>query len=375
MKCSVGDRVRFLNDVGGGKITRIIDKYTIAVMNEDGFEIPVLESEVILIDQEGDTSVFKRVPLEFEKNSSKENFSFQKCITVDTSIGESNNIKANRLDTQTLEIDFSKLDDTIPDPGGEQLSVLIAFVPVEQKRVVESDQELYLINDSPYRAFYTISLWETSNVKPLKAGFIHADTKELISLFKRNELNSHITMNVQMLFFKNINYLLQQPEYIDLRINPTRFCKQGSFTENDFFDEKALILSIADTKKEEMFKTLTDKAISESISQKDIEIKPDAKIAEPDLVEVDLHIHQLVDNYTSIQPSEILEIQMARFTTALETGIRSKSTRKMVFIHGLGNGRLKNEVLRKLSSDYPKLRYQDASFKEYGFGATLVFLK
>jgi hypothetical protein len=48
MKFNIGDRVRFLNDVGGGKVVKYIDNETVAVLNQDDFEIPVLMSELIL---------------------------------------------------------------------------------------------------------------------------------------------------------------------------------------------------------------------------------------------------------------------------------------------------------------------------------------
>src|SRR5574344_617351 len=41
MECKVGDKVRFMDDIGGGIIARFIDKKTVAVRDEDGFEIPV----------------------------------------------------------------------------------------------------------------------------------------------------------------------------------------------------------------------------------------------------------------------------------------------------------------------------------------------
>ncbi|MDD4192198.1 MAG: hypothetical protein PHI28_12760, partial [Mangrovibacterium sp.] len=44
----LGDRVKFLNDVGGGVVTKIVGKNMVHVENEDGFEIPVLLSEIIL---------------------------------------------------------------------------------------------------------------------------------------------------------------------------------------------------------------------------------------------------------------------------------------------------------------------------------------
>lgn len=45
---------------------------------------------------------------------------------------------------------------------------------------------------------------------------------------------------------------------------------------------------------------------------------------------------------------------------------------KLVFIHGKGEGVLRKAVLDLLKKEWPKAELQDASFREYGFGATLV---
>ena len=51
MNFKIGDQVRFLNERGEGIITRIINKNTVGVTIEDGFEIPFDTSNlVILID-------------------------------------------------------------------------------------------------------------------------------------------------------------------------------------------------------------------------------------------------------------------------------------------------------------------------------------
>ncbi|MBN2261553.1 MAG: Smr/MutS family protein, partial [Prolixibacteraceae bacterium] len=49
--------------------------------------------------------------------------------------------------------------------------------------------------------------------------------------------------------------------------------------------------------------------------------------------------------------------------------------KRVVFIHGVGNGVLKQEIAKRLSSKYARFQFQDASFKEYGFGATMVILR
>ena len=70
----------------------------------------------------------------------------------------------------------------------------------------------------------------------------------------------------------------------------------------------------------------------------------------------------------------IIKAQLSRFNIALDGAIRN-NMKKIVFIHGVGNGKLKYEIQKCLKNEYPDLRYQDASFKEYGYGATMVLLR
>ena len=46
MQINIGDKVRFLNDIGGGIVTKIIDANTVMVLNdEDEFEIPSIKKK------------------------------------------------------------------------------------------------------------------------------------------------------------------------------------------------------------------------------------------------------------------------------------------------------------------------------------------
>lgn len=363
MKCRVGDRVRFLNDVGGGKVTRI-EKNTIFVLGVDGFEIPVQASEVIVVSQDTDSSVKQRLSLSADLQEDNNNME---------------SASSSRIADIPEEVDYSEINfcvdlDNEVDPEGELLGLFIGFVPINQDSRTESDQDIYVINDSPYRVFITISKWIDNLLNPIYAGFLYPDTKNHVTTIKKEDINSELTLNIQSIFFKNKAFTSQQPEYFDLRLNPTKFYRFGSFSANDFFDEDAMVFSIADTKKEEILKSLTDKAIDESIRQKDGKIKIEKKEVKPLIEEVDLHIEELVDNAKQLKPGEILNIQMARFKVSLEGAIIAK-TRKIVFIHGVGNGKLKHELRKELDKNYSKLRYQDASFREYGYGATMVFIR
>ena len=70
----------------------------------------------------------------------------------------------------------------------------------------------------------------------------------------------------------------------------------------------------------------------------------------------------------------MLTVQMDKFHQELAKAI-SSGVKKIVFIHGVGNGTLKNELRRELQRKYSKYTTQDASFREYGYGATMVILR
>ncbi len=71
----------------------------------------------------------------------------------------------------------------------------------------------------------------------------------------------------------------------------------------------------------------------------------------------------------------MLTIQLNHFRKNLEEAILDKNIKKVIFIHGVGNGTLKLELRRILAKEYSHYDYQDASFKEYGYGATMVILR
>ena len=47
-----GDKVRFLSEVGGGKVAGFQGKNIVLVEDEDGFEIPMPINEVVVVEQD-----------------------------------------------------------------------------------------------------------------------------------------------------------------------------------------------------------------------------------------------------------------------------------------------------------------------------------
>jgi hypothetical protein len=86
-------------------------------------------------------------------------------------------------------------------------------------------------------------------------------------------------------------------------------------------------------------------------------------------MEVDLHIEKLVKSTKRMDTYDILNTQISTARRMLEMAL-SKRIPAVVFIHGVGAGVLKTE-LTFLFKNYP-VRWEAASFRKYGLGATLV---
>ncbi|MFI2743941.1 Smr/MutS family protein [Zhouia sp. PK063] len=89
-------------------------------------------------------------------------------------------------------------------------------------------------------------------------------------------------------------------------------------------------------------------------------------------MEVDLHIHHLTASTKGMQNHDMLNLQLETAKRQLEFAIE-KRIQKVVFIHGVGEGVLKLE-LEYLFSRYSNVKFYDADFKKYGFGATEVYI-
>lgn len=93
-----------------------------------------------------------------------------------------------------------------------------------------------------------------------------------------------------------------------------------------------------------------------------------------EIVEVDLHAHEILETTKGMDAKAIKDYQLSVFTRTMDEHIREKG-RKIVFIHGKGEGVLRKAIIDTLKDKYKQCEYQDASFQQYGFGATMVIVK
>jgi hypothetical protein len=93
----------------------------------------------------------------------------------------------------------------------------------------------------------------------------------------------------------------------------------------------------------------------------------------PSRTVVDLHIEKLVDYPSDLSPAEILEIQLNEFEKYFELAVLHHLT-SIIFIHGIGEGKLRNEIHERLSLKSKVKSYVNQYHHLYGYGATEVFL-
>lgn len=88
-------------------------------------------------------------------------------------------------------------------------------------------------------------------------------------------------------------------------------------------------------------------------------------------LEVDLHIHQITRSNRYLNSSAMLQRQLAVVKSKLQYAIKHHIS-KVIFIHGVGQGVLKAEII-KLLQNYP-VEINDASYQKYGKGATEIYI-
>ncbi len=372
----IGDKVRFLSEVGGGVVTGFRGKDIVLVEDADGFDIPMPVRECVVIETDD-----YNIPTSASKAAKKRAEEQSAARTV---VATSKPASSASGSGQRVERPVEPRVSVYRQPemkGGDVLNVYLAFVPEDIKAVSTTPFEAYLVNDSNYCMYYTYLNAEGKSWTVRSHGLIEPNTKLLLEEFEKSELNDRERAAVQLVAFKdNRSFAMKPAVNVEIRIDTVKFYKLHTFRQTDFFDTPALMYDVVknDAPAKQVYVSAED--LQDALMQKktaDAPSKPQTVVkrgGKNEIIEVDLHIGELLDDMRGMSNSEILNYQLDKFREVMEQ-YKNKREQRIVFIHGKGDGVLRKALLDEMKRKYTACKTQDASFQEYGFGATMVTIK
>ncbi|MDE6334192.1 MAG: DUF2027 domain-containing protein [Muribaculaceae bacterium] len=363
MALKTGDTVRFLNSVGGGRVVRIEGQ--IAYVDEDGFETPALVRECVVV-ATGDS---------FYKSELRAKAAAKAEVAVQTPQPKF-----------VPPVSTPVLPPAKETPEGEKLDMVLGFVPADIKRLSETSFDTFIVNDSNYSMYVTVATRPNeSDVWTLRyAGFVEAQIQEFLFELTPEDLPDIDRIAVQALpVKKEAAYSLKPPVAFEQRLDATKFARLHCFGSNPYFDEKVLALEIMkdDTpvmpvkvNTAELQRAMAEKERDDRRSPRKVEKRSKSSRPEISVLEVDLHAGELLDDLRGLSASDILNYQIDTFRSVMDQNLHNHG-RRIVFIHGKGEGVLRQALMKELNHRYKGHDVADASFREYGYGATQVTIK
>lgn len=378
----IGDKVRFLSEVGGGRVSGFQGKDIVLVEDEDGFEIPTSVHDVVVVEQD-DYAMGKMISAKMEAQQKAEEHAATKLHQDSRSIKSILNDHDEQTDMHVDEYDAADREITFRAPvqereGGNKLSAYLAFVPVDIKEITHTRFETYIVNDSNYYIHYSYLVAE-GNAWTLKSvGEVEPNTKLFIEEFGREVLNDMGRIGVQLTAYKKDKPFLLKPAIdVQFRIDPVKFYKLHVFEENEFFEQPSLLFTIVDNDEVARPLVVDSKRLKEQMYKDEKIIAHEGKKKrqkDDGTLVIDLHADELLETTAGMNAADILHYQLDVFKKTMDENKKKKGL-KIVFIHGKGEGVLRHALVHELNYRYKSCTYQDASFQEYGYGATQVTIK
>ncbi len=353
MNFKEGDKVKFLNEAGGGYVSKIVSPSMVEVTTNDGFSIPFSTTELLIVDDQGVASKF------FD-----EDFGAKPELEEVKEISNPHHVSSELFRRRSLDL----------KPG-----FYMAFVPQDQKWLMTGLIDIYLINHSDYETVFSFYIKSEEQFENQDYDIIESHNKFLLNTIDREEINLWLKGHIQLIFLKNKLDKIIAPVNKSIQIKGAKFYQESNFKYVDILNANALIVEFIQMDYQEMI----SKSPEQEKDEKPVQ-EPKAKIKKQKSLihnhkigsleaEVDLHISALLEDFKHLKPHEIVTHQMDYFNKTIEDAMLNQF-QKVIYIHGIGNGTLKKKLKDELK-DYEEIEVRDASFQQYGYGAIEVHIK
>lgn len=359
----IGDKVKFLSDIGGGTVVGFKGNNIALVEDEDGFEIPTPTNELVVVDDEKQSKYGSSVNGQTESKGDDVVKAHNEKRNADLLEKINDNVRINVVERE----------------DGDELNLYLGIVPLDKKSISKSAFHFYVINDSNYFVSYSYSLFNGKQWILKSHNDLEPNTKLLIAESNIESVADYKNGAFQLYAYKaGKTFSLLPTLDVRLKIDPVKFYKLHSFRENEFFDDDAMVMPLVEkgaaVRQLEIGADELEKGIME---KRRVDVTSPARKTKTgnqnpgEPLVIDLHASELLDSTAGLSSVDILNYQLDTFRKTL-VELKNKKGAKVIFIHGKGEGVLRNAIVNELRYKYKHYTYQDASFREYGYGATQV---
>ncbi len=256
----------------------------------------------------------------------------------------------------------------------EELGLFICLDPIKQSGEI-SEFNIYIVNCFNLELQFSFQFFHGGNEVFSLTKNITSQNYLLLYSIDYDKLNENPVFNLKIRREEGNKEWLS----FEQKIKPNNlFNKEQKiplFSDNVFAYRLLEKWSVPVTAEKD-FKKERLKEIEESVLRKISNNEPKKKVIsyEPVAHEIDLHIEKLLPDYSGMSNAEIIQFQLKCFRSALEKAI-SGGVERFYAIHGLGKGKLREEIFRILPEYQQVKSFKNEYHPRYGFGATEILLK
>lgn len=248
--------------------------------------------------------------------------------------------------------------------------VYLSFMPVyktEDMEEVVDQLKVYLLNELPQQVKYSYDVRFDHQSDFRHEGALHAFGNVFLHSVNYQDMNDQPRFHWQLTDTANTN--MEKAEGI-LRIRPAKLFEQINNLQLNGQPTFSYVLieDFAPKKKEEPKEHYAPPPKTPNLPL------ITTRTIEAARYEIDLHIEALVDNKRGLSNADIVTLQLNTLQRYLQLAIVHRQER-MIVIHGLGKGKLRDEVHAILKSMREVGRFKNEWSGKYGFGATEIWFR
>ena len=329
------------------------DKILVLLTNEEGKVVEIMNEKMVMIEVQG---------VRFPAYTDQIDFPYFKMFT-----------EKKLVPKKKVFIDQVRKEKEPKEKTGD--GVLLSFLPVFDKDIFDDDVvekfRLYLINQDKAAYGFTYNLmiggksdFQLKNVvEPLSDFYLHDVRFEDLSDNPRFEFEFGLKEQDKSKAPYFEASLKLKAKQLFKKIEETRLKNEATFAYPLFKDYPD---KVADVK--------VDLSKLGNAGYRIYNADNIRQNLEPARSVVDLHIEKLTDSWKHLSNYEILTLQLKAFEKFYELAV-AHYQRTLVFIHGVGVGRLKDDIHELLKNKKEVKSFVNQYSHLYGYGATEIFLE